>query len=130
MKLHIATEQQTKEEQEQEKSKEQLNTQSFALETENKEDFGNKILDRIPITGTPFHVVRTNENLEESFIAVGNNRISEIESEIELTERIENKDWNLITSLIICITDKVMQAIKEEDKARNESIKEKEVTDI
>lgn len=108
-----------------EKNTELSNSPNFAVERGNNEDYGNKILDRITIVGTPFTIVRTEENLEKSFIAIGNNRITELTTEIELTEKLENKDWDLITSLVIIITERVMAGIKEEDQARYETINDK-----
>lgn len=84
-----------------------------------REDYGTDI-EKIPITGTPFHIVRIDNNKDDAFIAIGDARITERGNEEELAEQIAAKDWKLIVSTIILITERVMKGIQMEDKARNE----------
>lgn len=87
-----------------------------AQEQENKLQSG-KILEIKPVEGTPFSIVVIEQG---TFISLGNQRISQIMKEEESKLQIYRKDWNLIISLIVMITERVYEQIKLEDKARNE----------
>lgn len=106
-------------EQEPSKNTEYEQSQISVLRKENSENYGEGI-EKIPIIGTPFHIVKIDGDEEKTFIAVGDKRITEIQHETTCMALIEEKDWNIILALIIIITERVMLGIKLEDKARNE----------
>lgn len=98
-------------------------SQSNVSEKENNSKSG-KIVDIKKRYGTPFEIVVI-EDGEKGFIAIGNQRITEPMPVEELDLMINGKDWELITKLVVNITEKVVLAIKEEDIARNETINDK-----
>lgn len=91
--------------------KSQMNVQ----EKEYKENYG-KIIEQIPVEGTPFHKVKVEEG--EVFISIGNARITELMSEEEADEMLCKKDWGIITSLITLVTERVVKAIQDEEKMK------------
>lgn len=95
-------------------------TQDYVQETENKLESG-KILERKQCENTPFHVVNTESG---AFIAIGNQRISDLMTVEECKKMVEEKTWGLICTTIAIITERVMESIKLEDKAKNELSKE------
>lgn len=77
--------------------------------TENNSNSNGKILEIEKVNET-FTIVKVNENDEEkTFIAVGNNRITELQSYAKSLEQIAEKDWTLITSLITIVTEQVFK---------------------
>lgn len=90
--------------------------QTSAQEQESKLGYG-KIVEVTKIEKTPFHLVKLEEG--KCFITLGNNRISEIQTINEALELINNQGWELITSLVTLVTERVYEAIQREDKARN-----------
>lgn len=93
-----------------------------AQETESKLDSG-KILDRKQCEDTPFQIVNTDSG---AFIAIGNQRISDLMTVEECKKMVEEKTWGLICTTIAIITERVMESIQLEDKARNELYKNDE----
>lgn len=65
--------------------------QPNANEMENKENYS--IQNREEIENTPFHLVTTTEGC---FIAMGNNRISDITSKEECEKQVQEKNWKLV----------------------------------
>lgn len=80
------------------------NGQTNAPETENKLLSGN-IKETNRIDGTPFTIVTTDNN--KCFIAIGNNRVSEIMKHKEAFNMIDNKEWELITNTINVLADHI-----------------------
>lgn len=97
-------------------------SQTYALEKENKSKSGNEIAEKEKIEKTPFDIITITEEVEGkkiqvSFIAVGNKRITEITTYVKCLQMIQERDWNLMVSLITIITEAVTkEVLKEEAK--------------
>lgn len=69
------------------------------------------------VHGTPFTIVKvpTIEQEQNSFIAIGNSRVTEMKTGRECMNMILNKDWNLIVSAIDIIASNLqnMKPVKE-----------------
>ena len=66
------------------------------------ENYG-EALETLPIEGTPFQII-TDKNKEPdkgSFIAMGGNRLTEWIAHEEAKQMIENRDWRLITNMVV-----------------------------
>jgi hypothetical protein len=95
-------------------------TQNYALDKENKSESG-KMVKIENVEGTPFTIVTVEtEDKNNSFIAIGTSRITKLAPAIQAKNAITKKDWGLIVSLVTIVTERVMEQIKLEDKARNE----------
>lgn len=111
---------QTGTEQKAEKNMESLQSSALAIEKENNSN-SSKIMDVLKVRHTPFSIVTTGiENAEKCFITVGNKRVSEMITKELAETKIKYKDWDLLSSLIVIITENVVEQMKLEDKARNE----------
>lgn len=86
------------------KQKDILTTQLNTEETHNK-DSGNEQLFKIkPIQNTPFHILNK-EN--EYYLTIGNNLLTVgMETEEKILKYLEEHKWDIITTIIIIITDK------------------------
>ncbi|AXH75643.1 MAG: hypothetical protein [Microviridae sp.] len=104
-----------------EKQSELLQSQTNANEQENNSKSGNMI-EMNKIEGTPFVTVGLTDRPKDrnTFIAIGNNRITEMMSQEEAEFKIATKDWNLITSAINVIAiEAVKEYLKEEEKKKD-----------
>lgn len=79
-------------------NKELLNTQMNAEEVDSSDS--SKLVEIENIHGTPFKMVTTEEG---SFAAYGNNRITEYMDKVELLQKIDEKDWNLLGTFVISV---------------------------
>lgn len=95
---------------------------TYALEMENKLNSG-KLLEILPVENTPFHILVTEMG---HFITIGNKVITEPKTLKACYEMIEDKEWQIIVSLVVTITERVIEQIKLEDKARNQLTKTEE----
>lgn len=86
---------------------------------ENKLESG-EILKTHEIEGTPFRIVELlqteNTGLKNCFIAVGNKRITELNEYNVLAEKIYEKDWDILVSLSVIISEGVIEEIKRQDR--------------
>lgn len=75
-----------------------------------EENEQRKMFEVEKIEGTPFNIVTMNEEEEEfnSFLAIGNSRISEKASKGKLKMRVVDKDWELLTQVIVHLAKKVI----------------------
>lgn len=81
------------------------NKDKFGIPTEvEKNENSIKLVEVINIKDTPFSVVKLED--QNCFIAIGNDRITEIITTDEATTMINEKDWRLITSLITIVNFK------------------------
>lgn len=76
--------------------------------TKDEKDGSNKasLITREELEGTPFTVI-TNKELakEDSFLVLGNVRVTEIKSKRELLKMVKDRDWLLISSTIMAIAN-------------------------
>lgn len=117
---------QTTTEQEQKNTTPLEHGHTSVLEKANNVDYGmiegNRILDTQKIDNTPFHIISMKDDNGDikCFTAIGNQRVSKLNhGTVDLLEKIYDKDWELIVSLITIITERVYEQLKREDIARN-----------
>lgn len=65
-----------------------------------------ELIRRHSVLNTPFTIITTDEG---SFITMGRYRLTEAKSFEECMEDIDNKDWNLLTSVISIIHETLNQ---------------------
>lgn len=84
---------------------EQKQLQEFAPMKESKEHSSTiKNIERYE--ETPFGIVETNEETENNcFVALGNKRVSQLQTKEECERMIDEKDWTLITQLSMHIME-------------------------
>lgn len=112
-------------EQASEKNMDSQQSQTYALEMENKLNSGN--IQKIEeIKGTPFHLLHTEMG---TFITIGNKVVTEPHTEEECKIMIKEKFWHLIVSVITVVTERTTEALKLEEKARNEIGKQTTIND-
>lgn len=100
------------------KHREQLSTQESV---ENSHSYDSTLVDRNKIDGTPFTIIsflREGETEKKHFLTFGKYRISpDKNTKEELEDYIEQNKWNIITNLIILISETLeMQKIEEYSK--------------
>lgn len=106
-------------EQNSEKNTEKQQSPIYALNKEDKSQYG-EIIDVEQIEGTPFNIITLDKNSDEkearmeSFIAIGNRRITELNTYVKCIELIQQKQWGLICSLITLITEATVKEIEKE----------------
>lgn len=100
-----------------------------AQEKENNSTYG-KMLNVIQIEGTPFTMVtiETNGKPENTFLSIGTSRITKLMLPAQARKLVKDKDWNITVSLITIVTERVMEQIKLEDRARNENTNQTKIS--
>jgi len=93
------------------------NGQQNVQEQESKADSG-KLVQIEKVEGTPFTVVTIEGSAEvnDTFIAVGNERLTDLGDYEEMKRKIEERDWELIVQLQVFIANKVNEETKLENK--------------
>lgn len=85
------------------KQKELLNTQLNAKET-HKENYGNKIIERIPVENTPFTALYVQE--QGWFLALGIHRVTELcETKEQAVDMLRIKMWDIVGALALILID-------------------------
>lgn len=88
---------------------ETLNGQLNVKET-HKENSSDKIIEVEKIEGTPFAIITANNGKKNNtFIAIGDKRITEMQSLAESKKMIAERDWNIITALVVAVTNGVIK---------------------
>lgn len=88
------------------KQSELLHTQQNAEEQENN----SNLCEIKKMEGTPFTIVRKNDEGEfNSFIAIGNNRLTGMMTDEECERMIEEKDWNLLVQMTVYVASKLQE---------------------
>lgn len=111
-------------EQEHSKHMESQQSHTYALEKESNLASG-KLVETLKIPHTPFHTVTIEtEEGQKHFIAIGNKRVTELYTDItDAIDTIHERNWDLICSLVVVITERVIEAIKQEDKEQQKEWK-------
>jgi hypothetical protein len=68
-----------------------------------------KLIEQHRVEGTPFTIVEVNNGEEENtFISVGNKRVTELMPKKLAEETVQAKDWNLIVSVVTIILESML----------------------
>lgn len=67
---------------------------------------GEELIKRNHVLGTPFVIITVDEG---SFVGCGKYRLTEFMTEEECQELINNRDWNLIISMVSIISESINQ---------------------
>lgn len=118
MKVASTTKQKT------EKQSELLHTQLNADEQENSFNYGNRLINVKQVEGTPFKIVTKADEEEgkNSFIAIGQNRLTELQSYGKCKMIIQERSWELIMQMIVYIVDKVVNEMEKNNERQSEII--------
>lgn len=80
-------------------------SQDFAPMKENSESYST-IKEILQVDNCPFGIVITNkEEVENSFVAIGNKRLTSLISTEECKQLIDSKDWSLTVQLVMHIME-------------------------
>lgn len=87
-------------------------SQNYVNQSTNKQK-SFSLLNREKVESTPFEIITVNTSAEinSSFVAVGNKRLTEMMPKDICKEMIFKKDWNLMVSLMVCIFESVIEEI-------------------
>lgn len=101
-------------------SEQKKKLESTGLLTKNAENDQNKeSLNSEIIKQSEYDMFTIIETEHGAFVALGNNRISELCTKSECIEKINNANWNLIFNMI-CVTTKAYMKIEEETKLQKQ----------
>jgi len=91
------------------KESESLNTFTNATQQENNVSYGSMI-DIEKIENTPFTIVKLPEAGEKNtFIAIGNNRLTEMDTYINSRAMIIERDWQLMMQMVVFVAAKIKE---------------------
>lgn len=79
----------------------------------------DKIVDHEKVGSSPFMIVTyiTENNKKRSFLTLGNHRISDlVENAQELRDMVDNKEWEILVSLVTLVVERVIEQVKIEDR--------------
>lgn len=103
----------------------QSKEQTFAGQDLNNSLFpkdGKMLLERKPVRGTPFEIIRDNTKEEENcWIAMGLFKVVGNLNEKEAEKMIEERSWELIANTAACIAQTVYEIINEKAKIEGEA---------
>lgn len=101
---------------EQDSQRELMNTQMNVPKEENNLPSG-KIIQLHHSDEHPFTIVEVANGTDENhFIAMKTTRISDMMTKEACEKKLKDKDWDLITTMVVTITEMVIAEIQEEDK--------------
>lgn len=86
---------------------EKLQPHTYVEENQNNSKSSGKIIENTKVPGTPFTLVDVED--QGTFIAIGNNRVTEMMTREEAEDQIINRDWQLIISLISVVTEAIQK---------------------
>lgn len=86
---------------------EQLELDNVQESTQKTESKNQSLIEYTQIAGTPFTIV-TNTEKGTSFVAMGNNRLSEEISWQECKDLIDFRSWEIIFQMAACLCSKII----------------------
>lgn len=89
------------------KESEEQNTSFMNVKEIDKQDSGEKLIDRHPLEGTPFHI---HTRKEEKFLCLGIHRMSPgLATDEEVYQFMSDNTWIIIAQMIIIYTKGILQ---------------------
>lgn len=91
-----------------EQSKKELLKHTTEKNNGNKQtSLTESLIEREEVENTPFHIItnKETESKQNSFIAIGKHRVSDIITKQAAKKQIEERNWNLLTNTIITLID-------------------------